>query len=147
MQPNTAVFVAPAGRILLSLIFVMSAFAKFSNWQGPIAMMTDKGVPMPDVLLSIAVVLELLGGLLVLVGFQARWGAAMLIVFLIPVTLVMHNFWGAPPEQQQMQMINFMKNVCITGGLLYVLAFGAGPVSIDSLRLRRLYRTAAASTA
>jgi putative oxidoreductase len=135
MSPNALRFFAPLGRLLLSLIFVASAGAKLSDWQGPAKMMADKGLPAVDVLLSIAIALELFGGVLVFVGWYTRFGALALLAFLVPVTLIMHNFWTLDEGPQRMeQMINFMKNVSISGGLLMVLALGPGPLSIDSLR-------------
>jgi uncharacterized membrane protein YphA (DoxX/SURF4 family) len=86
------------------------------------------------VLLSLAVALEILGGALVLLGLYARLGALVLLVFLVPVSIIMHNFWAYEGKEQTEQMINFMKNVAIMGGLTMVLALGAGPVSVDSLR-------------
>ena len=66
-----------------------------------------------------------------MVGFKARWGALALLIFLVPVTLVFHNFWAVPPDQQQIQTVNFLKNLSIGGGLLIILGRGAGAFSID----------------
>ena len=135
MSPNALRFFAPLGRLLLSLIFVASAAGKLSDWQSPAKMMAEKGVPAVDALLSIAIALEIFGGVMVLLGFHARVGALALLMFLVPVTLIMHNFWTIEEVPARMeQMINFMKNVSISGGLLMVLALGPGPLSIDSLR-------------
>jgi putative oxidoreductase len=125
------------GRVLLALIFIMSALGKLQEWQGTVQMMADRGLPAPDVLLSVAVGLELVGGALVVLGLYARWGAVVLLLFLVPVTVIMHNFWALPADQARGQMINFMKNVSIAGGLVFILAVGAGPVSLDRLRERR----------
>ncbi|HEV3136787.1 MAG TPA: DoxX family protein [Pirellulales bacterium] len=134
MSPNTFRFVAPLGRLLLSLIFVASAAGKISDWQSPAKMMADKGVPAVDALLSIAIALEISGGVLVLLGWYTRFGALALLLFLVPVTLIMHNFWTIEEGPQRMeQMINFMKNVSISGGLVMVLALGPGPLSLDGL--------------
>jgi putative oxidoreductase len=137
MDQHPIRWIAPVGRVLLALIFILSAVGKLQDWQGTVQMMTDRGLPMPDALLSISVGLELVGGILVVLGLYARWGAVVLLLFLIPVSVIMHNFWDVPQEQAQMQMINFMKNVSIAGGLVFLLAMGAGPLSIDSLRARR----------
>jgi putative oxidoreductase len=135
VSPHVLRFFAPLGRLLLSLIFVASAAGKLSDWQGPAKMMADKGLPAVDVLLSIAIALEIFGGVLVMLGFYTRCGAFALLVFLVPVSLIMHNFWTIDDVPQRMeQMINFMKNVSISGGLVMVLALGPGPLSIDSLR-------------
>jgi putative oxidoreductase len=137
-MPNQSIrYFAPLGRILLSLIFLLSAAGKFKDWQATVNMIADKGVPAPDALLSVAVALEILGGVSVLIGLYARVGALALLVFLVPVTLIMHNFWAYEGDQWMGQMINFMKNVSITGGVVLVLALGAGPCSIDSLTTRK----------
>ncbi len=137
MSQNPTGWLAPVGRVLLSLIFIMSAVGKLQAWQGTAQMMADRGLPAPDVLLSVAVGLELVGGVLIVLGLYARWGAIVLLLFLVPVSLIMHNFWALPADQARDQMINFMKNVSIAGGLVFLLAVGAGPVSIDAMRERR----------
>jgi putative oxidoreductase len=113
-------------------IFVVSALGKLAAWRGTVAYAGSKGVP--EILLVIATALELLGAISVVVGFRARWGALALLIFLVPVTLVFHNFWAVPAAQQQMEMANFLKNLAIGGGLLIVLGRGAGAFSIDSGR-------------
>jgi len=120
------------GRIALGAIFIFSGFGKLAAWQGTAAYAASKGVPQG--LLVISTALELLGGLSVVIGFKARWGALALLVFLVPVTLVFHNFWAVPAAQQQMEMVNFLKNLSIAGGLLIVFGRGAGALSVDGRR-------------
>ena len=91
-----------AGRLLLALIFVISGYGK------------------------------LVGGVLLVIGWQTRWAATAIFLFMIPTTLIFHAFWAAAAANQQMETIQFMKNLCIMGGMLYVMAFGAGPYSIDN---------------
>ena len=134
MQPGLAPYVAPFGRLLLSLIFIASAAGKLNEWEGTAKMMADKGLPAVDALLSVVIVLELVGGLLVLLGFYTRWGVVALLVFLVPASVVMHNFWAYEGAERMQQMINFMKNISIMGGLLMVFALGPGPVSFDAWR-------------
>jgi putative oxidoreductase len=134
MYPRIAYFAAPLGRLLFSLIFLASAAGKLANWAPPAQMIADKGLPAPGAFLSIAIVLEIVGGLMVLLGLQARWGGVLLLLFLVPVSFIMHNFWVLPAEQQQEQMISFMKNVALMGGALMFVALGAGPVSVDHWR-------------
>jgi putative oxidoreductase len=122
------------GRIALGVIFILSGFGKVTNWSGTAAYAGSKGVSAG--LLAVATALELLGGISVVLGLKARWGAVALLVFLVPVTLVFHNFWAVPPEQQQMEMVNFLKNLSIAGGLLIVLARGAGAYSFDDRSAR-----------
>ena len=132
MQPSPASYAAPFGRFLLSLIFIASAAGKLNEWEGTAKMMADKGLPAVDALLSVVIVLELVGGLLVLLGFYTRWGAVALLVFLVPVTAIMHNFWAYEGAEGMQHMINFMKNISIMGGLLMVFALGPGPMSLDA---------------
>lgn len=118
------------GRVFLSLIFVISGFTKIRGFAATAGYMAGKGLPMVDVLLVLTILIELGGGLMVLLGWKARWGALAIFLFVIPVTLVFHPFWAAEPDQMQMQFINFMKNLAIMGGMLYIVAFGAGPLSL-----------------
>jgi putative oxidoreductase len=120
------------GRVALGTIFLVSGLGKLAAWGGTAAYAGSKGVP--AILLAIATALELLGAVSVVVGYRARWGALALLIFLVPVTLVFHNFWAAPAQQQQMEMVHFLKNLAIGGGLLIVFGSGAGAFSIDSSR-------------
>lgn len=126
--------IALLGRILLCLIFLNSAYHKLTGWEGALGYTESRGLPAAQVGLAIAVVLEIVGGLALLLGLKARLGAVLLILFLIPTLLYFHNFWTYPKDLQSDQMIQFMKNATIMGGLLMVLAHGAGGWSIDGRR-------------
>jgi putative oxidoreductase len=118
------------GRILFALIFIASAPMQFSSATMHYA--GAHGVPAPHVLVPIAGILALVGGLMVLVGWQTRIGALLLILFLVPVTLMMHNFWAESDAAARMQQqVNFMKNLSLIGGALLIAYFGAGPLSVD----------------
>jgi putative oxidoreductase len=93
--------------------------------------MASKGLPFPEALLVVTILVELGAGLLLAIGYKARWAALAFAIWLIPVTLVFHKFWGIPADQVQMQSINFYKNVAILGGMLMVFAFGPGRYSVD----------------
>ena len=121
-----------AGRILLALIFVVSGFAKIGGFEGTAGYIASKGLPLPQLGVVIAIIIELGAGILLLVGWQARWAGTALFLFVVPTTLIFHNFWAVDAAQVQDQMIHFMKNLCIMGGMLYVMAFGAGPLSVDN---------------
>ena len=110
------------GRVLLSSIFIVSAIGKLLDWSGNVQTMADKGLPLVAYFLAVALVIELLGGLALLFGFRTRWTAGLLFLYLIPVTLIMHNFWSAQGSATQMQLVNFLKNLAIMGGLLTVAA-------------------------
>ncbi len=107
------------GRILLSAIFVMSGVGKISGYEGTVGYMEQFGVP--GVLLPAVIAVELLGGLAVLIGFGARWAALLLAGFTLVAAVVFHTNFA-----DQMQMIMFMKNLAIAGGLLLLFAHGAG---------------------
>jgi uncharacterized membrane protein YphA (DoxX/SURF4 family) len=119
------------GRVLFAAIFILSSFANFSP--ASIQAAAQRGLPLPQLLVPMAGVMSLVGGLSVLFGYQARLGALLLILFLIPVTLMMHNFWTVrDPMMVQIQLINFFKNLSMLGGALFVYYFGAGPLSVDA---------------
>ena len=87
--------------------------------------------PMPEVLAVLTVIIELGAGLLLVIGWKARWAAFLLFLFVIPVSLVYHNFWTMEGAQAAMNKIQFMKNVSIMGGMLLAAAFGPGRYSVD----------------
>jgi putative oxidoreductase len=119
------------GRILIALIFLLSGVGKVTGFAGTAGYMASKGMPMVDLLLVITIVIELGGALLIIVGFKARLAALAMFVWMIPVTFIFHNFWAVPADQAMIQQIMFMKNLSIMGGMLYIAAFGPGPMSVD----------------
>ena len=132
MNTNLQNSAALAGRILLALIFITSGFGKITGSAGTAGCMAAKGLSMVDVLLPLTILIELGGGLLIAIGWKARWAAAVTFLFLIPVTLVFHNPVGLAGAEAQQQMINLLKNVSIMGGMLGLFAFGPGGFSLDA---------------
>ncbi len=124
-------FTPLAGRILLAQIFLASGLSKIGGWEQTAGYMASRGMPLVPLFLVLAILLEVGGGVSVLLGYKTRLGAAALIVFLIAVTLIFHNFWTYPEPEQQIQMIMFMKNLAIMGGLALLVGRGAGPLSLD----------------
>lgn len=122
------------GRIFLSAIFLVSAYTKVTDWHGMSTMMTDRGLQGSALLLMAALACELLGSLSVLLGLKTRLGALALVAFLIPTTLIFHNFWALPVEQQSLQTVMFLKNLAIIGGLFMLAAHGPGRFSFDRPR-------------
>ena len=120
-----------AGRLLLALIFVISGYSKIVGFDGTVGYIASKGLPLPQVAAVTAIVVELGAGILLIIGWKTRWAATALFLFLIPTTLIFHPFWTVM-SGKQMETIQFMKNLCIMGGMLYVMAFGAGPLSVDN---------------
>ncbi len=125
-----------AGRILLALLFVLAGFGKITGFDGTVGYIASKGLPLPQWLAVAAIVIELGGGIPLIVGWKARWAAAALFVFTALAALIFHAFWASPPEQAQNQMIHFMKNLAIMGGLLYIVVYGSGPLSVGGDRER-----------
>jgi len=117
---------ALVGRSLLAMLFIMSAFLKMLNWQACLLLLANTGLPMAPQLLAVAVAVELVGGFALMIGVLSRLAALVLIVYLIPVTAIMHNFWAAPPDQAVIALTEFVKNIAIMGGLFLAVAFGPG---------------------
>lgn len=117
------------GRMMISAIFLVSAYGKIMDPAGAEQYMASMGMPAARLFLIGAIILELGGGLCVLLGFHARRGAAALIVFLIPVTLIFHTDFT-----DRMQQIQFLKNLAVLGGLFMAAANGAGSISLDARR-------------
>jgi putative oxidoreductase len=122
------------GRIVLAWFFVPAGFGKIAGFAGAVAYATSAGLPMPQVGVAIGLVIELVGGLMLLVGFGTRWAALALAVFTAVAAFYFHNYWGMPEAQQMMQKLNFTKNLAISAGLLAFAAFGPGRLSIEGRR-------------
>ncbi len=116
------------GRILLILIFLNSGIGKIGNFEGTAQYMAKFGMPYTSFFLFGAIVLELLGSVTIMLGYFTRFGALLLIIFLIPTTLIFHTDFS-----DQTQVIMFMKNVSMLGGCFLILSFGAGRFSLDYL--------------
>ena len=115
------------GRVLLGLMFLMSSINKIADPGGTQQYMTAMGMTWMTTLFYLgAVAVELAGSLSLLLGYRARAGAWLLFLFLIPTTLIFHTHFADPN-----QMIHFLKNLSVMGGLLYVAAHGAGRLSMD----------------
>ena len=123
-----------AGRVLLAFLFVPAGFAKIGGFAGMVGYSTAMGLPMPQVGVAIALVIELVGGLAILAGFKTRWAALALAFFTLVASFFFHAFWSVPAEQQMVQQLMFNKNIAIVGGLLVLAAFGAGGWSLDGRR-------------
>jgi len=119
------------GRIFLAVIFLVSGFGKIGGFEGLIGQIASKGFPVPEAFAAATVAIELGAGLMLVFGWKARWAAFLLAVFTAVVTVFFHNFWAMPEAQKAMQQIQFMKNLAVIGGLLMVIAFGPGRLSID----------------
>ena len=124
------------GRLLIAAIFLMSGIAKLTDTAGTVAHMKSVGIPYTDTLALVAGVSEILGAASLIFGLLTRVGAFGLILYLIPTTLIFHAFWNYSGAERLPQMVNFMKNLAIMGGLATLVALGAPRLSIDH-RIRR----------
>ncbi len=128
------------GRILLAIIFVAAGAEKFMDLASTAAAIGTKNLPMPYVLAVATAALELGGGLLIILGWQTRLVALALALFTAAAAYLFHDFWHYPPGGEYTNnMIHFMKNVSMIGGLLAVCAVGAGRYSIDGPCIREQY--------
>lgn len=130
---SATAFLVPVARAFFAAIFLKSGPSHFDPHT--IAYAASTGLPFASFLVPASGVLAFLGGLSILTGWQARWGAAAIVAFLVPVTLAMHAFWAVKdPMAASMQYAMFLKNVGLLGGALLIAHFGAGPFSLDARR-------------
>jgi putative oxidoreductase len=124
---NATRYIPFAGRLLIGLPFAMSGFGKLAAIGPTTEMIRAAGLPLPTLALTLAVIVELGGGLLLVAGFRTRSVAAVLVLFAFATAVSFHSNFA-----DQNQMIHFLKNVMMAGGLLQIVAFGAGALSIDN---------------
>lgn len=121
------------GRVLLALLFIPAGYGKMLGFAATTGYIASKGVPLPAVAAAIAVLVELGLGVLLLVGWQARFAALGIAFFTVVITFVFHPIFGVAAEVVQANSMSFWKNAAIAGGLLSVAAWGAGAWSVDGL--------------
>ena len=122
---------ALVGRVLLALMFVWAGFGKIIGYEGTAGWMASAGMPMVGVFLPLAILVELGGGIALIVGFKARWVALALAGFTLVASLIFHNSWTMTGDAVMTNMLFFYKNVAVIGGMLMVFAFGPGRISVD----------------
>jgi putative oxidoreductase len=132
MSNSTGDYSLLVGRILMALIFLMSGFQKIFQFNGTAQKIAEQGLPLASIALAFAILFEVAGGLSVVFGFKTRLGSIFLILFLIPATLLFHDFWTFSGDEVRAQMVHFMKNLSILGGLLVLATQGPGALSVDS---------------
>ncbi|HVG05327.1 MAG TPA: DoxX family protein [Burkholderiaceae bacterium] len=119
------------GRIFLAVIFLVSGYSKIGGFEGLVGQIASKGFPAAQAFALTTIVIEIGMGLMLIVGWKARWAAFLIAVFTAVVTVLFHNFWAVPEAQKMLQQTHFLKNLAIVGGLLMVVAFGPGRLSVD----------------
>lgn len=134
MNPSTQTrnLLSLLGRALIALLFIPAGISKIGSFAGVAGYIASRGVPLPELCAAIAIAAELGLGLLLLAGLQARWAALGLALFTVVITFIFHNFWSVPADQVMMQQQAFFKNIAAVGGLLYIVAYGAGGWSLDA---------------
>lgn len=134
---NARSYLALAGRILLALIFVVAGINKVVHWSDSVGYMAASGLPAVPLLLVAAIAIELVGATMLLIGYKTEISSLVLFAYLIPVTLVFHSFWRFHGMEAQMQLVNFLKNLSIMGGLLGLAATAPSRVSVDNALMHR----------
>jgi len=119
------------GRILLAVMFLISGWGKIGGFAGTAGYIGSVGLPMPQVLAVLTIVLELVAGVLLVIGWKTRWAAWALAIFTLLAGVLFHNYWAMPADKQMMEQIMFLKNLSITGGLLMLAVAGPGAWSVD----------------
>lgn len=122
---------ALVARILLATMFVMAGFSKIGGFEGTVGYIASKGLPLASIVAVLTILLEIAGGLAIIVGYKARIAAFLLGGFTLMAAFIFHNFWAVPAEQAFVQNMLFMKNISIAGGLFLLAALGSGSFSVD----------------
>lgn len=124
------------GRILIALIFVLAGISKIGNPAATAGYMTSHGIPLSSLLVYGAIAVELGGGLMLMAGLYARWVAGILFLYTLSLAVIFHPYWAASGSQAALQHAMFFEHLSMMGGMLVVVGFGAGPMSLDALRRR-----------
>jgi putative oxidoreductase len=123
-----------AARLLLALLFLPAGISKLTGFEGTVGYISSAGLPLPEVGAALALTVEIGAGLALIAGFGTRTAALVLALFTLAASYFFHNYWALPVDQQFVQQLLFFKNVAVTGGLLALVAFGAGGWSVDARR-------------
>jgi putative oxidoreductase len=125
---------ALVGRILLASLFVLSGWNKIVGFDGTVGYIASGGLPMPAVVAVLTIALELVGGLMLVVGLLTRPVALAIAGFTLLAAFLFHAYWSAPEAGRMVQYLSFWKNISIAGGMLVLAAFGPGALSLDARR-------------
>lgn len=134
MNPAAQSQMLLVGRLLLAAVFIIAGIRKIMFYSGSVAYFTKLGFPAPEVMAVLAILIEVGGGALLVLGWQTRRVSWLLILFVAIATAMAHRFWEFDAAQYANQMNHFLKNAAIVGGLLYAVVMGAGALSLDGRR-------------
>jgi putative oxidoreductase len=127
---NSALYMLIA-RIFMGILFIIPAIRQITAYAGSVKYFASLGFPAPEAMVVLAVVIEIVAGVMLILGWRVRWAAWLLILYVIIATAMAHRFWQFPEAQQFNQLNHFLKNLAVIGGLLYIISFGAGRASVD----------------
>ena len=133
-SPATQNLLALIGRVLIVVLFLPFGYGAITNFAGTVKYIGSAGLPMPEVVGVIAIFVEVVLGLMLLVGYQTRWAALGILLYTLAAAFVFHAYWDVPAAQMVAQKTNFLKNMAIAGGLFGILAWGPGAWSLDARR-------------
>ena len=122
------------GRLFIAVMFLPAGFSKVTGFEGAVGYFTSLGIIAPVLVLILTIILEIAGGLALIVGYKTRMTAMLLAVFTLAASVTGHAFWAATPETAFMEQLLFFKNIAIAGGLLILASVGAGEFSVDGLK-------------
>jgi putative oxidoreductase len=131
VAPGSRPLVLLVGRVLIAAIFLNAGVRKLLGFAGTVGYFTKLGFPAPELFAVLAIVIEVGGSILLIIGWKTRWVAWLLALFVLIAALAAHRFWQFDAAQYANQMNHFMKNLAIIGGLLFVASFGPGSASVD----------------
>ena len=129
---NSDNYLSLAGRLLVAFLFLPAGISKIFGFAGTVGYIAAMGLPAPTLAAIAAIVIEVVGGAALVLGFYTRFAAIALAVFTLIASVVFHAFWAVPAEQAFVTQLLFTKNIAVIGGLLVIAAFGAGQYSLDS---------------
>ena len=125
---------ALVSRLLFAALFLPAGIGKITGFAGTVGYITSVGLPMPTVAAAVAAVVEVVGSLALIFGFGTRFAALVLAFFTLVASFFFHAYWSVPADQQMIPQLLFFKNIAVVGGLLMIVAFGAGGWSVDGKR-------------
>jgi putative oxidoreductase len=138
MNPSasTSNLMSFVSRALVALLFILYGIAKITGFSGTVGYITSNNVPLPEVAAVIAILVEVGLGLLLLVGYQTRWVALAMFLYVLVLPFIFHSYWSVPPAKVTLERLMFYKDLAIAGGLLAFATWGAGGWSVDGMRAR-----------
>lgn len=135
MNPSLQNPLTLVARVLLALMFLLGGYGKLgAGFAGTVGYIGSVGLPAASVLAALAAAVELVGAVLLIIGYQTRWAALALALFTLAANVFFHNYWAMPADKQMVNQLMFLKNLAVAGGMLALVAWGAGAWSLDAKR-------------